>query len=82
MNRDRVVAANWRFPLMSEQRTTQATSLRQGLGAHTFPLAIKTILPITERRPDRSGMTEKWAQNISVFNICVIFIREIGVIRG
>jgi hypothetical protein len=58
------VAANWRLPQMSEHRTSQVTALRQGLGAHTFPLTIKTILPITERRADRTGMTEKWAPNI------------------
>jgi hypothetical protein len=51
-------------------------------GAHTFPLTIKTILPITGRLADRTGAKEKCAPNISVFNISVIFIREIRVIRG
>jgi hypothetical protein len=77
MNRDPFVAANWCLPLMPDPRTSHAIALRQGLGAHTFPLIIKTILPITGRRAGRTGATEKWAQNISVFNISVIFIREI-----
>jgi hypothetical protein len=65
MNRDRFVAANWRLPLMSGHRTSQVTALRQGLGAHTFPLIMKTIPPITGRRANRTGATEKWAPNIS-----------------
>jgi hypothetical protein len=58
MNRDRFVAANWRLPLMSDHRTpayalhadrSQATAFRQGPGAPTFPLTMKSILPITGR---------------------------------
>jgi hypothetical protein len=41
MNRRPFVAANWRLPLMPDHSTSQATVLRQGLGAHIFPLAIK-----------------------------------------
>jgi hypothetical protein len=70
MNRDHLVAANWRLPLMPGHRTSQVTALRQALGAHTFPLTLKNILPITERRSDRTGMAEKWRVknvDISVF---------------
>jgi hypothetical protein len=45
MNRRAFVAANWRLPLMPDHDTS--------------PLPMKTLLPITGRRADRTGPTEK-----------------------
>jgi hypothetical protein len=61
----RFVAANWRLPLMQDHDTSQATALRQGLGAPTFLLTRKTILPIAGQRADRAGEAEKWQAKMS-----------------